>query len=253
MPTRIEKVITDVRSILTDPTPGTRYTDDRLIALYNQCLIDLVIQTNMLHGKAFIEIESNINTYPMPDEVLQINRAQYLDTKIPVMSHDKMDDYDALWETRTGAKPTHIITNLTDAGTFKIFPRVTDTTMDYITSNSPYGIIVDIETFDDIYNLPNIEEINNIPKYLVVYYTKIPDTVTIATVDTALQFSKAWDNAITHYIAGMALRDDGDQQNRVFGSEELGLYVDNVTNIMSRENKNFTYDNNAQVAYKGFV
>jgi len=247
---RVTQVITDARAILAD-TAGDRWSEARLLSLYNQCLKDIVIHTNALHGKAFIQIESNINTYNMPDEVLSINRVQYLDQLIPVFSHDKMDEQDYLWETKTGEKVLSVITNLVDAGTFKIYPRITDTTMDYITANSNYGIIVDLETFDDIYNLPNISEINNIPKYLVVYYTKIPDTITIDTLDTTMQFSKIWDNAIIHFITGMALRDDADQQNRSFGAEELQIYTNNIKNLIKREMVNSTGNLSSTVSYRG--
>lgn len=247
---RVSQLVIDVRSILSDPS-GDRYSTDRLISLYNQCLKDIIIQTNMLQGKAFVEIEANINTYKMPGEVLKINRVQYLDTRLPIVSHDKMDELDYLWETRTGETVSHIVTNLLNAGTFKLYPRIVDTTMDYITSNSPYGIIVDLTTFDDIYNLPNIAQINDIPKYLVVYYTKVPDTVTIDTLDTELQISSVWDNSIIHYIAGMALRDDADQQNRTFGNEELQLYAVGINNIIKREMVNNTSNQNAYVSYQG--
>lgn len=247
---RVTQVIADVRAILAD-TSGDRYTEARLISLYNQCIKDIVIQSNMLHGKAFVEIEANINTYKMPDEVLQINRVQYLDQSIPVMSHSKMDELDYLWETRTGETVKYVVSNLLNAGTFKIYPRITDTTMDYIDSNSSYGIIIDLETFDDIYNLPNISEINDIPKYLVVYYTKMPDAVTISTIDADLQLGSAWDNAIIHFIAGMALRDDADQQNRAFGGEELQIYAGNVANIIKREMSNHVSNPNSNVSYRG--
>jgi len=247
---RVTQVITDVRAILAD-TAGDRYSTDRLISLYNQCLKDIIIQSNMLHGKAFVQIEANINTYKMPDEVLQINRVQYLDQAVQVMSHAKMDELDYLWETRIGETVKYVVTNLLNAGTFKVYPRIVDTTMDYIDSNSNYGIIIDLETFDDIYNLPGIADINNIPKYLVVYYTKMPTVVTATTIDANLQLGSAWDNAIIHFIAGMALRDDADQQNRTFGNEELKIYVSNVTSIIKREMSNHTGNPNAQISYRG--
>jgi hypothetical protein len=123
--------------------------------------------------------------------------------------------------------------------------------MDYIDSNSNYGIIIDLETFDDVYNLPNISEINDIPKYLVVYYTKMPDIITINTIDADLQLGSAWDNAIIHFIAGMALRDDADQQNRAFGGEELQIYAGNVANIIKREMSNHVSNTNSHVSYRG--
>lgn len=247
---RVTQVIADARAILADNS-GDRWSDARLLSLYNQCLKDIVIYTNALHGKAFIEIEANINTYNMPDDVLSINRVQYLDQVVPVLSHDKMDEQDYLWETRTGEKVLNVITNHVDAGTFKIYPRIVDTTMDYITSNSNYGIIVDLETFDDIYNLPNISEINDIPKYLVVYYTKIPATITMATIDTEMQFSKIWDNAVIHFISGMALRDDADQQNRTFGAEELQIYANNIKSLIKKEMVNSTGNINTTISYRG--
>lgn len=249
---RVLDTLNNARAILAD-TSKTRWTDNRLIDLYNQALVDIVLQTNLLSGKAFVEVESNINTYRLPDEVLQITRIQYLDTKLPILSHDEMDKKDALWETRVGTTVQYAVTNLLNSGVFKIYPRITDTTMDYIDSNSPYGIIVDVTTFDDIYNIPGIEDINNIPKYLIVYYSKIPDFVTTSTIDTSLQFSKAWDTAIIHYIAGMALRDDGDAQNRAFGTEELTLYTSNVNIIMNRTARNFTMDLETTVNYRGFI
>ena len=248
---RVTDVLLKARRILGD-TAGDRWSDAILLDLYNQCLVDMTLQTNALHSKAFIEIEANINTYVMPDDVLRINRVQYLDTKIPVFSHEEMDKRDSLWETRKGSVVEAVITNLTNAGTFKIYPRIIDATMDYVASNSNYGIIVDITIFDNIYNLPNIAEVDDIPKYLVVYYTKIPDTVTLATEDTDLEFSRAWDNALHHFIAGFALRDDEDQQNRAFGAEELQIYANNVTNIIQREMKNFTLDTNSTGGYIGF-
>ena len=247
---RVSQLVIDVRSILSDQA-GDRYSTDRLISLYNQCLKDIIIQTNMLQGKAFVAIESNINTYKMPGEVLKINRVQYLDIALPIISHDKMDELDYLWETKTGDTVSHIVTNLLNAGTFKLYPRITDTTLDYITTNSPYGIIVDLTTFDDVYSLPNISQLNAIPKYLVVYYTKLPDIITINTLDSMLQLSSAWDNTIIHYIAGMALRDDADQQNRAFGNEELKLYTVGIANIIKREMVNNTSNQNSYISYQG--
>lgn len=249
---RVSTVIDNARAILADPNK-TRWSDTRLLSLYNQCLIDIVIQTNLLNGKAFVEIESNINTYRLPDEVLQINRVQYLDKKISIISHDQMDQKDALWETRVGTELEYAVTNLLNAGTFKIYPRITDTTMDYIDSNSPYGIIIDVTTFDDIYNIPGIENLNDIPKYMIIYYSKIPNIVALDTIDTDLQFSKAWDNALIHYIVGMSLRDDGDAQNRAFGNEEITIYGSTITNIMNRVSTNFTMDIESTVSYRGFI
>lgn len=249
---RVTQVISDVRSILSDAS-ATRWSDNRLISLYNQCLKDIVIQSNILPAKVFVEIEANINTYTLPDDLIQINRIQYLDTVLPIVSHDKMDSSDILWETRTGTAVKYAISNLTDMNTFKIYPRITDATQDYITSNSNYGIIIDIATFDDVYNLPNIADLANIPKYMVVYYTKIPNVITVATIDADLQFSKIWDTAIVHYITGMALRDDADQQNRTFGAEELQLYTLHINNIIKREMVNFTSNADTTTTYNGGI
>jgi hypothetical protein len=79
----------------------------------------------------------------------------------------------------------------------------------------------------------------------------VPDKVLLTTLDADLQIGKVWDNAIIHYIAGMALRDDADQQNRAFGAEELKLYVNDLTLLTRKVIVNSTRNATISTHYKG--
>jgi hypothetical protein len=247
---RVTDVIANVRATLADSN-GDRYTDSRLLSLYNQGLKDIVVQTDFLTDKVFIEIEANINTYNLGTDVLKLRRIQYLDKMLPIVSHDHMDKLNPEWELITGSDVQYAVANLLQSGSFKIYPRIVDASMDYIEANSSYGILIDMEFFDGIYNLPDLQEVTSIPKYLVVYYTKVPTMVTLSTTDDDLQLGIAWDNALIHYIAGMALRDDADQQNRAFGNEELQLYSNYVGSLIKRESHSNVANITNVVQYRG--
>jgi hypothetical protein len=248
---RVADVLSRARSILAD-LQEDRYTETRLLQLYNDALLNIVTQTGVLKSKVFVEIEANVSTYILPEDVLSFERIQYQDERLPVKSHAEMDEFDSLWETRTGTDVEAVVANLTNATTLKIYPRITDATTDNITANSNYGIVIDVTYSCDIFNLPSVEDIStSVDKYLAVYYIKIPATVTIDTTDSELELSRAWDTAIAHYIAGMAYRDDKDSQDRAIGSEELQIYANDISKLKITESKAHTRSVARTSKYRG--
>ena len=55
-----------------------------------------------------------------------------------------------------------------------------------------------------------------------------------------MEIDELWSQALSHYIAGRALRDDQDTANRALGAEELQLYTEQVNKIFPKSARSFT-------------
>jgi len=93
--------------------------------------------------------------------------------------------------------------------------------------SSPFGVLTDIEADDiEVENIPSVlgvtTDISETQSFLTFYYVRKP--IDLTSVNNELELDDAWDVAMRYYVAGMALRDDKDTQNRQFAAEELKLY-----------------------------
>lgn len=244
-------IITSARDILADPS-ASRYSNEVLIRLLNDGLKNFALATKFSRQKAFIAIEENISVYDMSTYAISIDRVQYLNKVLEAKTEEEMDLIDINWELSIGDEPKYVIFSNMRKGVFKIYPRVVDLTAEIIDQNQVYGALIDLTITDDLLYLPGITNIAfNAVKYLAVYYTETPPTVTGITSE--IRMNQIHIPALAAYISGQALRLDKDSQNRSFGAEQLAIYGDYVK-VFNEEGQtsNNTFAK-PSIAYKGFV
>ena len=125
--------------------------------------------------------------------------------KLKLVSHAYADEhFGYAWESHVGAIPQAIIFDNLVANTFRVYPIPTEVPATPLT----------------IYAL---------------------DTAADLLVDTDVpQLHPVYDNALKHYICGMALRDDKDVQNRQLGAEELQFFTSEFRQAMKATAHDFT-------------
>jgi hypothetical protein len=219
--------------------------------------------------------------------LLRISNKQ--DKQLPFVSHEEMDrryGHNGLlasgeaWDTATGTDIETIIYNKLIPGTFRVYPIPTGTESSFdlenpdhaadpifgllvvasgYTTDSSYGLLADIDGVDADENAyvsedPDLDPLYGItiafddnPQDLNIVYLKTPTAIT--SLSSELEISDIWDIALKHYVAGMALRDDKDTQNRSFASEELMLYNNNVRQAMKLSSTDYTATTHYNTSY----
>lgn len=268
---RIAEILLRVRDSLSDQD-ATRWSNDRLLRLIDEAQKDLAQKARLLRTKTEISILTNINVYSLPSDALFISRVVDADgERIPVKSHDQMDDIDSLWETRTGEGIEYIIFDELDPGCFKIYPipessdasesftitdygLTTEVTDDVMSSD--YGVVVDVsvdaltsKSFSSIYGI--MTSMAAVDTEILVYYCKKPANIDQIDIGTSvLEIHPIYDKAIKHYVIGMAWRDDQDTQNRQLGNDELGLHKSELSTAKKNSSSNHTRSNKRTPSYR---
>ena len=85
------------------------------------------------------------------------------------------------------------------------------------------------------------------PPQIKIYYVYKPSEIT--SINDTLEVNDNWDQAFKHYVAGRALRDDMDAQNRQMGGEELQLYAKELLEAMRQSSEDFTRKTYVQTTY----
>jgi len=181
------------------------------------------------------------------------------------------------WEGYADSPVLRVIIDKLNFDMIKVYPIPTGVEGGYQTVNSdgdlltvPYGITVGATgyTIDSPYgicgsfsadyeNMYQNVDTDVDPKYgictifdddsdnMTLYYLKLPDEIIFPTGITDLELvpnpevSKVWDTALKHYVAGMALRDDKDTQNRSLGNDELQFFYDYVADALEDSAQDF--------------
>lgn len=259
--TRVNYVVNKARIILADKDIDSyRWTDDDLIANYNECLLDIAISSDILRKVKYVELSKGVSVYNIGDDVLLIHRIEYDNSPLSLETHASMDYRDSEWTTKEGADIEAYILDLTKPSEVILYPILSEaaadptTAIEIVNDGGLYGAIGEIEIIlDDPITVKSLQEALLFQKYMVVYYSKIPKKISIDTTDFELEFSVMWDEAIAHFIAGMSLRNDGDQQNRAMGSEELQLYGAHIAKIGSKAAASYSGKPDYQTPYfKGY-
>ena len=251
--TRVQSILISVRDVLADHKKQ-RWSDDVLIRLFNEGLLNFILQARTLKLKTYIELENNTAMYNLSDQVISIDRIQYLEKVLESKTEEDMDKLDISWQTKTGTEPKYVIFDNMQKGVFRIFPRLDNSGLNNIEQNQLYGILIDLEVNDDLYLIPSI---NNAAysgkKFLIVYYIGKPKIVTFDTLDEDVDIDSLYDQAIVAYISGQALRFDADTLNRNFGAEQLSIYKSYVEQAKVKEAEANNTFIRREVSYKGFV
>ena len=241
--TRIESILLQVRDVLADHKKQ-RWSDEVLIRLLNEGLLNFILQARTLKLKAYIELENNTAVYDLSKYAISIDRVQYLE----------MDKMNISWQIKEGSEPELIVFDNQKQGVFRIYPIITQNALDNIEQNSLYGILIDINVIDDLFKLPSFGNVSyEGKKFIIVYYTGKPRIVTIDSADEDIDLDTLYDQAMISYISGQALRFDADTLNRQFGAEQLSIYKSYVEQAKVKEAEANNTFIRRDVAYKGFV
>jgi hypothetical protein len=245
---RIENILANIRNDVSDEKE-TRWSDADILLKINQAVLDFVGKTKILKDTALIELETNQNFYDISDIALDILRVQYLNKTVHAITEQQLASLDPYWEDTVSSSFTHVVFEDLKKGSFKIYPKVEDLTLNIFEQNQPYGILIDITTDINVYSL--IEDATGIDKFMTVYYVKRPSIIEIDTLDEDIPLPEEYDKAIIFYTTGMLLRGDSDAQNRSFSAEQLQLYGNEVISASGTSSSNNNSVNSRQTSYNG--
>jgi len=246
MPTRLANILTRVRDTLSDPE-RERWTNARLLRLADEAHQLIAARTNMLQLTATLALTSGKTLLTLPADVNKVTRIlNEQDRVLPVYSHAQADKVLGVnWQLRVGSPAQAIIFDKSKPNELIIFP-VPDlppaNPIQVATLNSLYGVTVagGLQSRFDLLASP-YGVVTGVTTFtsgeITLYYTKIPATL-VNTTDL-LETSPVYDTAIKFYIAGMALRDDKDSQNRALGAEELQFF--NLELNEARKNSSMSF------------
>ena len=220
-------IIQKVRYTISDPN-SERWTDNRLLSLLNDALLDLALTTRLYNAVKFLQLFKNSAIYSLADIAIKIERVEYLDKPLEKFSYRLMDEtFGANWQTEESDTPTHIAYDLRKSAEFKVYPIPTLGAVNTTISNSNFGIITDIN-YEDVQVVigegSGDIDAPNLVNYLKVYYIAEPVKLTALTDTLDPVIDRTMLSTLAHYVAGMALRDNMDTQNRAMANEEIALY-----------------------------
>lgn len=255
---RISDIILKSRDTLADPS-GQRWSTERLLRLVDEAQRDICRQTKILKGKATINIIPGQYLYALPVDCLALDRVVFNSSKLPILSHDEMDNMLPTWEDDIvdTLRIDYIVYDKLAQRQIRIYP-IPANNVDVSVDLS--GITVSIEgyTLEDLYGVITTVEIEPSEiitvgasiASLVIYYIRQPNKVD--SIEDDLDLIDTYDNAIKYYVVGKALRDDMDAQNRTVASEELGFYERELIEIRKDSMYNTTKNpDSLTINYRG--
>lgn len=268
-------VITKARYTLSD-LGEDRWSNARLLSLFNDALLDVALTTRLYNTKRLMRVIEGVSEYDCSDEVISFERIEHLGVPLEILSYAEMDakfrnegsgfdnpraahsvrsysnDYhsqysdvplDSKWQEEEGEVFTKIVYNLNKSGSFLLFPIPNIGEVVTVVDNSDFGIITgfDLEGLEPalIEDDMSLDD-TALKQYLKLFYTRKPTR--LLTVDDELDdvISDVMTSIFSHYLVGMALRDNMDTQNRTIGNEEIGLYEQGKRKLINYKNSGDT-------------
>lgn len=234
-------VIKSARYMISD-TGSTRWTDERLLVLLNEGLADVAKKTILFTETVFVKLLDRMVDFDLSSLATKLTRVEYLDAPLPLRTFEEMDRECPGWQFEKGTKPKAIIYNHLNQAQFKVYPIVENAQNENVVFSGQFGIITFV-SYSDIQPVLvpglNFGDMGAIDAsgYLKVYYTrkhpKVVDTNQEVELDDVLK------ETLAHYVAGRALRDNADTQNRAVGNEELQFYFQGIEDWTDEKAKGF--------------
>lgn len=278
--TRVQKIFKQVRRTLGDSKTPYRTSDDDLLDVLNEAILDISVKTRLFKGYADITLVAGKTVYTLPSDVIELNLAIFQGEPLPLVTTSYMENKVHLdWRTKTSESSLEaLVYDKEDVGQIRLYPRLLQGDLltaggfssslysnfsdlfgvvvsidDYDVIPTPFGIAVDIidgdSTLDSSSDVFGILSGFYENKSITVGYDRVANQITSDTEDLELPYY--YDKAIKYYIAGNILRDDRSEQNRSFGAEELQLYSSIVNDITRQSEVNSTTPAVRQTQYMG--
>lgn len=259
-------ILKSARYILSD-TAATRWTDERLLALINDGLADIAKTTILFIDVIFLSIVDLVVDYDLGDKIIKIHRVEYLDKPIVMRTFEEMDatpfnnqsirrshssstsfssdfssdiNHNTRWQFEKGPKPLAIIYNKHNQGQFKLYPIVKNANNPNIIFTQLFGIITAISYSDVQFIVEDLfGDLGELEKLTVlkIYYTRKHPK--IIDINDKIELDDLTLEPLAHYVAGRALRDNADVQNRAMGNEELQFYMKSLEDYSIEKSKSF--------------
>lgn len=239
-----EEVIKDARHTLSD-LGRERWTDGRLLSLLNDGLVDISKNTILYVREKYVELINNQTLYDLSSFAYKILRVEFEDKPLKQTSRNELDRINSTWQAETSEKITHYLVDKLQEGRMLVYPTPVNAVIDNINFGGSYGIITGVTYSDLQLNLGDtLGDLGEVKEdgFIKVFYIETPTTIT--DIISTINISVVAKEPLAHYIAGRALRDNHDAQNRSMGVEEINLYVKQLEDYSLEKAKNFS-----QVAY----
>lgn len=246
MATRIEQIIQRARYTLADPDKN-RYSDARLLALLSSAQKDIARHTRILKDTMSIALTIGVADYDMPEDTWLITRAMFNDIRIPMVSHDRLDERNPGWMTDTAAKLEAIVYDRRNMTRIKVYPipnelyytntyQITPvfgvtTNVDGVAPNQTFGVLtgLDIGTIFQPSVFGVVTDLGEVSGILRIDYIK--DAPEIQTTDDELVLSKIFDTALEYFVVGRAFLDDLDVAYQNKGVSVMTLYQREIDTV----------------------
>lgn len=262
-------VIRSARYTLSD-SAMVRWTDERLLSLVNECLADIALRTILFCDNLFLGISNGVVDYDLSQYLTKITRIEFNDRPLPFISFQEMDtgpgtghsrgysgylnldnfsegcSFEACgsdhrsWQFHKGDRPRAIVYDKQRPGQFKIYPIVNNAENRYLVYSSSFGVITGI-TFSDIAELV-VDTFGDLGTLVNTGYLKVYGIMKqpyITDVNDPILLDDSIKETIAHYVAGRALRDNTDKQNRQMAAEELAMYQGAIDAYAAEKEKGY--------------
>lgn len=236
----VKDLLYRTRHILSDLT-ANRWTDERLLILLNEGLNDIAKNTILFVKTGYVKLVSQQTEYDFSSFAVKLLRIEYLDEPLAYFSHDEMDKKDSSWQQREGPYLKAYVLDKQKEACIKTYPKLVNSNSSIIDFGSPFGIVtgitysdLQVEFFDTFGSLGAVDT----KDFIKLYYIERP--VELTSILDELELSTVIQEAVTHYIAARAFRDNIDAQSRSMGSEELNLYTNQLAAYVLEKAKSFS-------------
>lgn len=233
-----------VRFSLSD-TEVSRWSDDRLISLLNDCISNITLKTIIFVNEAYIKLVNGKVDYDLSDIAVKIIRVEFEKKPLVFKSLADMDGKNSTWQNDEGSRIIYVIPDKRREANFKLYPILKNTAVTLSDNNvnysGSYGIVTGISYTDiPLVIADDFGDISPIPAdgYIKVFYIKRHAEIT--DINDTLDLSSVAQELAQHFIVGKALRDNQDTQSRTLAKEELDMYNNQLVDYSFEKAKNFT-------------
>lgn len=239
MAIKAKEILNIARYSLSD-TAKERWSDERLLILLNDGLLDIAKNTTLFVENMFYEVPNLIVDIDLSSTVLKVVRAEYLDEPLPFFSFDEMDKKSRTWQLDKGEEVEALVYDKQKNGLLKQYPIVENAQNSHIVYSGDYGIITKITTSDIEPNVTGtLGDLAGVPDTAMIKFYYIRRHAKVTDINTELNIDEMVEQPLVRYIVAMAFRDNQDAQNRQLSVEELQLYSAMISNYSLAKEQNY--------------
>lgn len=225
MTIKAKDIINKSRFTLSD-SARDRWTDERLLSLLNDGIVDMAKHTTLFVKELFYTIQNEVVDLDFSPVMTKLVRAEYLDKPLPIKSFEEMDkEVGKGWQLERGSEAKALVYNKQRGGLYKLYPIVENAQNDLMVFSGEYGIITHI-TYSDIAPIVTgtFGDLAGVPANAIIKLYHVPRHIEVTDINTILDIDELTRQPLIHYVTGMAMMDNQDTVNLNMANSQLGLY-----------------------------